>query len=301
MRNRTGSYKKILLASDTLKSQGEFLRYNLVCLKSLNLNEQDFTTLYMLLFLRIKHPKNWLQKKTDFKPNSMGADLLSIIPESFKLSELEKEKLNGVTSLTLFTAFNLRAIPQSINRTMINWINGNWQIKMLEYIPIPRELLALQVKNSRCVTLITNPIEIDSMVRNSRDPLSFVLHDLMHADQFFNHRESQIGQLGFYNLIHYVYDHPELREILKKDKQFKTEFEYVTTDMNAYVIHLFKCLKSAITRADKNLFDLLLNWWPMSESEKLSSQKLNTPDFNQSDEFTLKSFFEKNQVILAHH
>jgi len=118
-------------------------------------------------------------------------DILSLIPDSFFMNEWEKKKLKDITSYSLFTTFNLKAIPLSINRTMINWYQGNWKIAMLEYIPIPRELLALQVINSRCVTLITEPNEIDKMVRNSRDPLSFVLHDLMHADQFFNKIDSQ--------------------------------------------------------------------------------------------------------------
>jgi len=40
-------------------------------------------------------------------------------------------------------------------------------------------------------------------------------------------------------------------------------------------------------------------WWQMSEEEKRSSQKLNTPDFNSEDEMVLKSFFERHQEIVA--
>jgi len=298
MKGRAGSYKKILLEADTLKVQGEYLRKNLAELKKLSLSTQDFTVLYILLFLRIKHPKNWLQKKSVVTGAPIGLEVLPLIPESFLLNDWEKEKLQGLTSHHLFSSYNLKAIPQSINRTMINWIEGKWSIELMEYIPIPRELLALQVKNSRCVTIITDPKEIDSMVRNSRDPLSFVLHDLMHADQFFNKVESQKGQLGFYQLISDIYDQPELRTLLRSDKLFKAEFEYVTTDMNAYVIHLFKCLKSSITKADQNLFHSLLIWWKMSEGEIQSSHKTNTPEFSHFDEITLRSFFENKQQLL---
>lgn len=299
MKNRDGSYKKILLNTETLKGQGNFLRENLKELKNLNLSPQDFTTLYIILFLRIKHPKNWLQKKASVASDTIGVELLSIIPESFALNAWEKEKLNGITAHRLFTSFNLKAIPESINRTMIQWFQGNWHIEMLEYIPVPRELLSLQVKNSRCVTVITDPNEVDSIVMNARDPLSFVLHDLMHADQFFNHHESLKGQLGFYELISKIYDQPELRLLIKQDKNFKKEFEYITTDMNAYVIHLFKCLKSSLYRANKvELFNQLEKWWSMSAEEIFSSQKLNTPDFSKQDELILKKFFERKQHIL---
>jgi hypothetical protein len=291
-----------LLETEVLKDHGDYLRTNIKTLKDKNLTAHDFTTLYLLLFLRIKHPKNWIQQKTknvielDNTKNSI--DLLSLIPESFALTTWEKEKLKDVNTFTLFKNYNLKAIPESINRTMNNWFLGLWKIEMLEYIPVPRELLGLQVNNARCVTVITAENEIDSLVMKARDPLSFVLHDLMHADQFFGQIESQKGQLGFYQLIHSVYDQPDLRRLLKADKDFKKEFEYVTTDMNAYVIHLFKCLKSSIFRTEEIFFDLLLQCWQMNAEEKKASQKLNTPEFNFQDEMILKIFFESHQHII---
>jgi hypothetical protein len=259
----------------------------------------------LILFLRIKHPKNWIQKKSkttniDWQNERLGPELLSIIPESFALNNWEKDKLKGLTTLSLFSFFNLKAIPQSINRTIIHWLSGSWSIEVLEYVPSPRELLRLQVKNTRCVTLVTDPKNIDSLVLERRDPLSFVLHDLMHADQFFNQVESQKGQLGFYHLIDSIYDRPELRHLLKSDSNFKKEFEYVASDMNAYVIHLFKCLKSSILRIDEEgiFFENLLVWWMMTDEEKNSSRKLNTPHFDYQNEIILKTFFENNQEIL---
>lgn len=305
MKNRSGSYKKLLIDLETLEANGQFLRTNLEILKNQNLSPLQFTTLYLLLFLRIKHPKNWIQKKssklTNATPNNMDEEnLLSIIPESFSLNSWEKEKLNEVTAYSLFNQYNLKAIPESINRTMIQWMLGNWSIKMLEHIPSSRELLKLQVKNTRCITVITNLKKIDSLVLNSRDPLSFLLHDLMHADQFFSQAISQKGQLGFYKLIESIYDQPELCLLLKNNENFKKEFEYVASDMNAYVIHLFKCLKSSIYRPEKNevFFDKLLHWWHMNEDQISAANKLNSPLFSSLDEARLKEFFENNQEIL---
>lgn len=302
MKNRTGSYKKILIDSETLKSHGAYLRENLEALKKLTLSPFDFTTLYLLLFLRIKHPKNWLQKKNrQDSPN--GADqLLSLIPKSFKLNDWEIYKLKGISPVELFSLYHLKAIPDAITRTMINWQSGLWSIKCLEYIPGPRELLKLQVQNSRCITLITDPLLIDSMVMACRDPLSFLLHDLMHADQFFNRPQSLLGQLGFYKLIYAIYDKPELKTLLKNDSGFKKEFEYVASDMNAYVIHLFKCLKSSIYRTGsaesaETFFNLLLDWWKMNEEQKNSSHLLNSPHFNLENEMILKTFFENQQEL----
>lgn len=301
MKNRNGSYKKVLLEASFLKDNQDYLRTNILALKQLSLSKEDFTTLYILLFLRIKHRKNWLQKKSNQKINSnLGSDLLSIIPETFKLTDWEKEKLKSINTFDLFFLFNLKGIPESINRTMINWYQGHWKIEMLEYIPNSRRLLKLQVKNTRCITLVTDPEKIDELVLGTRDPLSFALHDLMHADQFFNHNESQKGQLGFYKLVDSIYDQSLLSSLLEENKEFKKDFEYVVSDMNAYVIHLFKSLKSSIYRTEvgQELFNLMLSWWNMSEAEKFSSLKLNTPEFSLKDETILKTFFENNQEII---
>jgi hypothetical protein len=305
MKSRTGSYKKILLDLKTLKMNGDFLRGNLNELNKKKLSPKDFTTLYLLLFLRIKHPKNWIQKKSlsltnECESKNKERELLSLIPEGFILNDWEKDKLKGITGLDLFCRFNLKAIPEAINRAMIHWYLDLWNIELFNFIPIPRELLRLQVKNTRCITVITDPREIDSFVLESRDPLSFLLHDLMHADQFFSQKESQKGQLGFYQLINSIYDRPEFRNLLKNDDNFKKEFEYVASDMNAYVIHLFKCLKSSILKTDKEglFFETLSIWWKMTDEEKRASHRLNSPDFNHQDEIILKTFFENNQEIL---
>lgn len=302
MKNRNGSYKKILIDSDTLKAHSTYLREGIEALGISNSSPWIFTTLYLLLFLRIRHPKNWLQKRTgpahrlDVK---LEDSLLILIPQCFALNDWEKEKLNSITPVDLFASFNLKGIPKSINQTMIHWMKGEWKIDLLEYIPGPQELLRLQVKNTRCITLITNPKQIDSLVLSSRDPLSFALHDLMHAYQFFSQRQSQKGQLGFYRLIDSLYGRMELCEILKSDKNFKKEFEYITSDMNAYVVHLFKSLKCSILKTENGefFFRNLLIWWEMNEDEKKSSHLLNTPCFSLEDEIILKNFFEKKQTF----
>ena len=304
MKNRNGSYKKILLTPHEMGLHHDYLKKAIESLEQLHLPDVDFTTYYILLFLRLKHPKNWLQKKTkSTQIYPYGISLLEYLPDNFNLTDWEKEKLKGVTTYTIFLHFNLKGIPESINRTMLNWFQGFWKIKLLKYIPNSRTLLKMQVNNTRCITVTTHHQAITELVLNSRDPLSFVLHDLMHADQFFNQVDSQKGQLGFYHLLNLIYDQPKLTYYLDNDEQFKKEFEYVVSDMNAYVIHLLKCLKSAIDRLPKlnhelSLYHLMIEWWNMAPLEANAALKLNTPEFTFEDELMLKNFFEKNQEII---
>jgi hypothetical protein len=299
MKNRSGSYKKILLTEDLLGPHRETLIKNIDLIVKLPIAPYELCTLYILLFLRVRHSKNWLQKKSLFKTDINEKRILDIIPIEFNLSDWEKEKLQDISIKDLYEFYNLKGIPQAVNRTMLNWAQGIWKIELLTFIPSPRRLLRMQVQNTRCITLTTNHDEIDRLVLSSRDPLSFVLHDLHHADLFFNHQGSLKGQLGFYSLVDQIYDEPMIKKTLKTDEQFKTEFEYVVSDMNAYVIHLFKCFKSAFTRADTTLFPQILTLWNMPPEACAAAHRLNTPDFQAEDEQHLKIFFENSQEVLV--
>lgn len=297
MKNRNGSYKKVLLSPEHLEQVLPFLKQNVGTLISGKHPETELCTLYILLFLRIRHPRNWLQKKSNEAPVVKSKLILDLIPESFQLTEWEKEKLSDVTCESLFLNFNLKGIPLSVNRSMVEWIRGNWDIRLLTHIPTPFELLNYQVNKARCLTITTDPEELATLVLSARDPLSFVLHDLMHADHFFHHVDIIDGQLGFYEMVNRVYEKPELKAAMKKDKQFKREFDYVASDMNAYVIHLYKCLKSAVVKFDETLFHSLLDWWQMPELCLSASHRLNTPAFTSDDEIILKEFFEREKRV----
>lgn len=185
MKNRQGSYKKVLIAEGLLGPHRSTLIKNIDALMKAELSPFELCTLYILLFLRIRHSKNWLQKKKDFTPDPQAKKILDIIPLEFELNEWEKNKLQGISATELFLHFNLKGIPLAVNQTMVKWAEGKWNIALLTHIPSPRELLRMQVKNTRCITLTVKHDEIDQLVLSSRDPLSFVLHDLHHAEHFF--------------------------------------------------------------------------------------------------------------------
>lgn len=301
MKNREGSYKKILFTKESLIAEGELLASHLNLLRKIKtqLSDFEFCTLYILTFLRIRHSRNWLQQKSYFSTENNERKMLTFLPEEFHLSVWEKNKLFGVSFRILFQCFNLKGIPLAVNRTMLNWDLGLYRIFLLNYIPLPRELLRLQVQKARCVTLLLEKDEINELVLSSRDPLSFVLHDLHHADQFFSQEKSLQGQLGFYFLLNKIYDFSAIKKMLTTDSQFRREFEYISSDMNAYVVHLFKCLKSTLLRVDSrystSLFLQLLDWWNMPHWTQEAACRLNTPCFTGDDEKMLNDFFENAQ------
>lgn len=292
MKNRSGGYKKVLFNTQELASFGGKLESSLNDLLRLDLVDYDQCSLYILLFLRLRHKKNWLQQKLPLPSHTSGAKLLEIIPESFELTEWEKKKLENVTTQTLFSHFNLRGIPGGINRAMTNWSEGLWNIVLLDYIPSSKKLLGFQAQKKRCVTIITKKDQINKLVLEARDPLSFVLHDLDHADHFFSNREILHGQLGFYQKSLEIYDLAFLENHRKENASFEHDFNYVVSDMNAYVVHLAKCLKASFTNHNLEGFQEILLHWKCTSLETEAFARLNTPCFSSVDETIIKNFFE---------
>ena len=77
MKNRSGSYKKVLFSSEDLKelSQNDLipLMELVKVYESKKLSDCDFTTLYLLFFIRLKSPVNYIQqknKKFTFDPDT---------------------------------------------------------------------------------------------------------------------------------------------------------------------------------------------------------------------------------------
>jgi hypothetical protein len=300
MKNRHQSYKKVLLSIDELISSKDKILYQFEALKNKELSPMDFTTLYLLLFLRIRSPKNYLQQKSKQSSLHSLPKLLDIIPNEFELTDWEKTKLENISGLELFLNFSLKGFPLSINRSMINWYEKKWDIVLWSKIPSAKELLFMQVENKRVLTLIQMPDKLFTHILGKRDPLSFALHDLMHADHFFNNEESVKGQLGFYHLVSKIYDDVDLSALCEKNKLFKEEFDYVVSDMNAYIIHMLKSFKSCFSRANEDfLFLNLIDKLNIENHIKNLLIKINNEDLTIDEELALKLFFESNKKELV--
>jgi hypothetical protein len=165
------------------------------------------------------------------------------------------------------------------------------------HIPSPGEVLAQQCRGSRCVTVLTRPSELERFVLGERDCLSFTMHDLIHADHFFHDNESREGQLGFYALLRDGLLRGDFGRHLEHP-EFAREFDYLISDMNAYGVHLMKCLKSALLHYAPEGWRFE-DWAALkicSEAEARALWELNHPDYvpQESDALVL-SFLTRHR------
>jgi hypothetical protein len=238
---RAGRFKKKLVSESELKLEAKPVLEEFFSLHSLlidsKITDAEFTASYILIYLNYRFPHKWLGAYKEGERVS-GTNWRKI---PFKFHPHILKRLERVESIQeIFSNFALKSTPSSVNRTIVEWSRGNYRPVLMFTIPKPPEVLMQQKAGRRCVTCIIDE-RISSYILGERDALSFLMHDLIHADHFFFQNESYHGQLGFYGLLSKTYNYFKLNH-----PKFSDEFEYIMADMNAYAIHLLKCLKSAM-------------------------------------------------------
>ena len=252
---RAGRFKKKLVSESELKTEAGPIMEEIFSFHELLVNSKitdaEFTASYILIYLSHRFPNQWLGAFKKSEP-VRGVDWRTL-PFHFHPNILRR--LESVQSLQdIFSSFSLKSTPLSVNRAVVEWSKDHYQLVLMFRIPKPHEVLGQQKAGRRCVTCLLDQ-RISSYILGERDALSFLMHDLIHADHFFFENECFLGQLGFYGLLSKTFDYFNLDH-----PQFAQEFEYVMADMNAYAIHLLKCLKSAMIHYfDESYFD---NWCP---------------------------------------
>ncbi len=242
------------------------------------ISDYELTALFILVSLNLRYPGTWLGAKC---PSHQIEHRLQMKVPDLGFEPNIQRRLTEVENLgELFSQFALKSTPKTVNRALLCWSNGSYPLELMFRIPSPSEVLSQQKVGRRCLTVLTDSSRTTQFILGERDYLSFTMHDLIHADHFYFHPHSYHGQLGFYGLLDHGIRQAHFDHFLK-NKNFKDEFEYLISDMNAYAIHLLKCLKAAILHYYSN--DDFHEW-----IEKINPQKevitafseLNTPSYH---------------------
>jgi hypothetical protein len=207
----------------------------------------EFCAAYLVGYLSVRSPGLW--------PGSLRAPLvadhsllLSIdqLNTWFDFSPGVRRRLAGLTTLgDIFNHFALKSTPLTVNRSVLKWSQGTYDLVLMFRIPRPEEVLDQQKLGKRCVSVLTDKNRTQRFILGERDALSFTMHDLIHADHFYHDNQCYQGQLGFYGLLDQCLTAGHF-DALRGNEAFMHELEYLIADMNAYPTHLFKCFKSAL-------------------------------------------------------
>ena len=182
-------------------------------------------------------------------------------------------------------------LPQSAQRSLAALYFRTYPLEILNYQPEPMELLQIQSKNKRIVTFELDYENWPTKMYDARDPLSFWIHDLIHADHFFSHPELRQGQLQFYLWILFILDQ-KILEPFFSNSEFYNNFCYLISDMNSHPIHLIKTFRAHLDllNLDDPLWAMVLQKsfenYPILQNNAgalTALQNINTPLFSNTD------------------
>jgi hypothetical protein len=137
----------------------------------------------------------------------------------------------------LFAEQRVRNVPESAARGLVEAAHGRRPLHVLERVVHPHELLAMQARGERCVSILCDD--------QTADPLDFAIHDLCHLEKFVA-EDSYAGQVGFFASVHR--GNVEAR-FSRLDEKWKKDLEHVVADMNGSPVFLFAAIKMKLKMA----------------------------------------------------
>jgi len=228
-------------------------------LNARNLTEQQKVVLWTICLCLCRRPLNWYGGshkdcgRLSSSSNSIDQLLISNNDTNFSFFEMSQicqiewpQKINKhISTLDFINTVKIKPLPEVAHLAFVNIYTHIYPIKILSYEPTPLELLKLQSQGIRIITFQSDYSNWASTFYGQRDPLSFWLHDCIHAEHFFSHPEHLQMQIGFYRFVCNAINAKTL-ETSNSSDSFRKAFDYLISDMNTHPLHLLKTFKAIL-------------------------------------------------------
>lgn len=289
------------------------------------ISDVEMVGAYLLTFTFLRRPTDFLgglhnlplpKNRTEGVSGKLIISTLrQTLPEDLKNSKSLRPLEIDADFVSTFSSHSWRSIPFSVQKSLSAWQTGLYPLNLLTHLPSAEDVLQMQADGQRCVSMLLKPEEIHSFVEEGRDVLGFIVHDLIHADHFFNDPLRAQAQVHFCQKLLEVLKLPAIQHMLFIDDIFRKEFHYLMSDMNSVPLHLLKTLKAvllgyykrqhdadmkrSLPASSEKLFDdcyrQVLAPWNFSAAEFAAAQRLNTLNFQHpSDSVILDLALGKN-------
>lgn len=250
--------------------------------------------LWIALLSMLRRKTDWFQGITHSYPSCTMPQVVCKVTADLKIYDLAQKinidwpkKLSKDISFAEFLrTVKIKPLPAVAQKAMYFIFTKQYPVTVLDYEPSPRELLHIQCEGQRIITFKNDFSSWPSQKFGHRDPLSFWLHDCIHAEHFFSQPENFIHQLGFYKFVakaHKANCWPDLN----LNPVFAGDFSYLISDMNSHPLHLFKTLKAITDIHFKGqaeaIWGKVIATIPGSTEELNALRNLNTSYFADND------------------
>ncbi len=308
--SRSGRYRKLLISPEKLlpfATKLEVLFKALEAKKNLGkINDAEFLS-YGLLALLVCRRVDAFQKQPPLTneqliPKNLSdhfsfSDFIALLQKlALPISAFKKNIDNKLSLLDFLHNHRFRGVPDSARKALLEWLKQKYPLKLFFYIPTVSEVFELQKQGGRCLSFFKNTQAL-TQLHHERDAISFIIHDLIHAYEFYSNPQRARQQIGFYHWLDSIKEHPELKALINASDDFCERWEYILADMNSYCGHLLKTLHAAFVSQTRVGEDGVL-WKDIVKASNLNSEaqllflKINSMHWVEDDFYRLERVLE---------
>lgn len=202
------------------------------------LDDAVFAAEYFLIWQIAKHGKQFASRRCKSDPRPDAAAWVAVIETA------EKENLK-MRLFDWLKRYQFCGVIGNVPFTLAQWLRGAWPLVLREDIPKPLEVLRMQARGKRAVTVLTAWPHLVGPVLDKPDAFAFFRHDLAHAYKFYHAPDLYFGQLAFFTALEAAIDRDMFTEYLD-DAEFVTKFKYLMSDMNTHPLHSVQYLRAIL-------------------------------------------------------
>jgi hypothetical protein len=197
----------------------------------------EYAARYVLHFQAARHGRHAAQRsaRTDARFDVAWLAQIDRLPRTARAARL----------IELFERYRLRAVRLRVNAALVAWLRGEWALQLCERVPGTREVLRMQTRGTRPVTVIADFPRLLQPIEHKADAFAFVCHDLEHAWQFFHDPAGHAAQCRLAQSLERALDEGVFEPYLA-DPLFAEKFDYLAADMNTHVAHSLQYLRAIL-------------------------------------------------------
>ncbi len=211
--------------------------------------------------MRQTHQQYLVDLEIKFSDKSLSAaelTTLCLLPElakskiEFQRAPLFKTKIETSPIIEFLRNYSWKGKTDRIRRSLVQWHLGHYPLVLSDQIPTPLALLQIQANGKRVITVFKNSSDWQR-THLGKSAWEFIVHDLIHADHFFENSEWREGQIAFYQFILKNWDHKMVSCVRSHCSE---QFDYLISDMNSHPQHMYQTLAALCLLAWKNKLEL---------------------------------------------
>jgi hypothetical protein len=197
-----------------------------------------FAALYFLYWQMALHGRQFASRKNKGDPRP-DADEWRSTMETAKGEGLRAHLLDWLAR------YQYRGVINNVPVALLQWLRGAWPLILREDVPEPLEVLRMQARGCRAVTVLTEYPRLCQPVLQKSDAFAFFLHDLEHAWKFFHSPALRAGQCAFFTVLENAFDRGVFTPYFG-DAGFTGKFHYLMSDMNTHPEHSRQYLRAIL-------------------------------------------------------